>query len=68
MTTWIAYYWPGLKCDLDDPDAGRESPCFRVAPENEPELWIAQTNSRLPPEVQEEAALIMAQALSNALG
>jgi hypothetical protein len=33
-----------------------------------PENWIAQTNEYLPREVQEEAAVMMAEALPSALG
>jgi hypothetical protein len=41
---------------------------FRIFPQDNPAQWIAQTNPYLPREVQEEAALLMAQALSHALG
>lgn len=68
MAIWLVKYWPCLKCDLDDPGSGRELPRFRIVPEGEPDRWIAQTNADLPPDAQEEAALIMADALSKALG
>jgi hypothetical protein len=68
MTIWVVQYWPYVNCDLDDPGAGGERPCFRIVPEDDPERWIAQTNPYLPPEVQEEAALLMAEALSQILG
>ena len=68
MATWVIEYYPLLNCDLEHPDTGREIPCFRIFPEGERELWIAQTNQSLPREVQEEAAAILAHALSKALG
>ena len=68
MTTWLVEYCPYLKLDLHSPEPEREIPCFRIFPEDDPERWIAQTNEDLPREVQEEAAVIMAEALSNALG
>jgi hypothetical protein len=66
MATWLVNYWPGPNCDLDDPR--RELPCFRIVPQDEPDRWIAQTNPHLPWEVQEEAALLIAEALSKVLG
>jgi hypothetical protein len=45
-----------------------ERPCFRIAPEDDLERWIAQTNPDLPPKVQEESALLIAEALSELLG
>lgn len=68
MTTWLVEYSPYLKSDPDWPELEHEIPCFRIFPEDHPERWIAQTNEDLPREVQEEAAVIMAEALSNALG
>ena len=68
MATWLVQYWPSVNCDLGDPGAAGERPCFRIVPEDEPERWIAQTNPNLPPEVQEEAALLMAEVLSQILG
>jgi hypothetical protein len=41
---------------------------FRIFPQDDPATWIAQTNASLPQDVQEEAALLMAEALSHALG
>jgi hypothetical protein len=54
--------------DPHDPEVERELPCFRIAPEGEPDHWIAQTNPDLPPKVQEEAAFLIAEALSQLLG
>jgi hypothetical protein len=68
MTTWLVEYCPYIKSDPDSPELEQEIPCFRIFSEDEPERWIAQTNEELPREVQEEAALIMAAALSKALG
>ena len=68
MTTWLVTYCPYFKSGPDCPEGIREIPCFRIFPEDDPERWIAQTNEDLPREVQEEAAVIMAEALSNALG
>jgi hypothetical protein len=68
MTTWFVEYSPYIKSDPDSPELGHEIPCFRIFPEDDPERWIAQTNEDLPREVQEEAALIMADALSRILG
>jgi hypothetical protein len=68
MTTWLVEYSPYIKSDPDTPELGVEIPCFRIFPEDDPERWIAQTNEDLPPDVQEEAALIMADALSKILG
>jgi len=68
MTTWLVEYLPYVKSDPDSPELGEEIPSFRIFPEDDPERWIAQTNEDLPREVQEEAALIMAHALSRILG
>jgi hypothetical protein len=68
MTMWLVEYLPYIKSDPDAPELGEEIPCFRIYPEDEPERWVAQTNEDLPREVQEEAALIMADALSKILG
>jgi hypothetical protein len=68
MTTWLVEYLPYIKSDPDTPELGEEIPCFRIFPEDDPERWIAQTNEDLPSDVQEEAALIMADALSKILG
>jgi hypothetical protein len=68
MARWLVEYWPLLSADLDDPRWGCELPCFHVFPEGEPERWIVQTNANLPPEVQEEAAILIAEALSKILG
>jgi hypothetical protein len=68
MATWLVEYWPGLNCDPDNPSAVQELPRFRIVPEGEPNRWIAETNPDLPPEVQEEAALLIADALSKILG
>jgi hypothetical protein len=68
MTMWLVEYFPCVKFDPDTPELGEEIPCFRIYPEGEPERWIVQTNGNLPREVQEEVALIIADALSKALG
>jgi hypothetical protein len=68
MAKWFVEYYPLINCDLDQPDLGREVPRFRIFPEGEHERWIAQTNPNLPPEVQEEAALLIAETLSQLLG
>jgi hypothetical protein len=68
MARWFVEYCPLINCDLDQPDLGREVPGFRIFPEGERERWIAQTNPNLSREVQEEAALLIAEALSQLLG
>ena len=69
MTRWLVEYRPYLAHDANDPSvAEREVPCFRIFPEDQPERRIAITNEDLPADVQEEAALIMARALTKALG
>jgi hypothetical protein len=68
MASRLVEYCPYLKSDPDFPDVEHEVPCFRIFPEDDPERWIAQTNEDLPRQVQEEAALIMADALSKVLG
>jgi hypothetical protein len=73
MATWLVEYYPYLPdpSDLVDRPALAgivEIPCYRIFPEGEREDWIAETNPDLPREVQEEAAAIIAQALSNLLG
>jgi hypothetical protein len=68
MATWFVEYRPYIKSDPDFAEPAQEIPCFRIFSGEEPEHWIARTNEELPPEVQEEAALIMAAALSKALG
>ena len=68
MTTYLVEYLPYIKSDPDTPELGEEIPCFRIFPEDDSERWIAQTNEDLPRDVQEEAAVLMAAALSNALG
>jgi hypothetical protein len=69
MTKWLVIYWPCRDFDLAGREAlaGREFPSFRIFPEDDPESWIAQTNPDLPREVQ-EAALLIAEALSKILG
>jgi hypothetical protein len=68
MATWLVEYCILFTRDPDHPNTRREMPCYRIFPECDRERWIAQTNERLPREVQEEAAAILAQALSKALG
>lgn len=68
MAIWMVEYCPYILNDPDDPNGERELPCFRIFPTDDPERWIAQTNEDLPAGVQEEAALIMANALTKALG
>lgn len=67
MTIWLVEYSPLIGWDLDDTRGLFEMPRFRIVPESEAERWIAMTNEKLPPELQEEAALIMAEALSKAM-
>ena len=64
MTIWLVEEWRCISCDFP----AREAPSFRIFPEGEPERWIAQTNPDLPPAVQEEAAVLIADALSKILG
>jgi hypothetical protein len=64
MTIWLVEEWRCTSCDLP----GSEVPCFRIFPDGEPERWIARTNPDLPPEIQEEAAALIADALSRILG
>jgi len=65
MATWLVKYcllrklWPGSE---------HERPCYRVVAEDDPERWIAQTNSYWSREVQEETALLIAEVLSQVLG
>ncbi|HTB11099.1 MAG TPA: hypothetical protein VK752_06000 [Bryobacteraceae bacterium] len=59
MAKWFVQYCPGSE---DEP------PCFRIAAEDDPACWIAQTNPGLPLEAQEETALLIADALSRILG
>lgn len=66
MAIWLVEYVPYLKSG--DDGANHEIPCFRIYPEDDPERWIAETNSDLPLEVQEEAALLVADALTKILG
>jgi hypothetical protein len=68
MAKWHVGYCPRVNCDLETEDAGREIACFRVFPKGEPERWIVETNPDLPRGVQEEMALVIADALSKFLG
>jgi hypothetical protein len=72
MARWFVEYYPYLPGPSDLVDrpalAGIEVPCFRIFPEGERERWIAETNPDLPRDVQEEAASVIAEALSNLLG
>ena len=68
MAIWRVGYCPHVNCDLEAGDAGREIACFRVFPEGEPERWIVETNPDLSREVQEEAAMLIAEFLSKILG
>jgi hypothetical protein len=68
MTKWLVEYNPYLIADPHRKGVEREIPCFRIFPADHPERWIAQTNEDLPSEVQEEAAMIMADGLTRALG
>ena len=68
MATWHVAYVPAPEPDLGDPtEAEGEGACFCIFPDGEPERWIAKTNPALPPDVQEEAALLMAAALTKAV-
>jgi len=66
MAKWQVEY-RAVNFDLA-PEAGVEIPCCRIFPEGEPERWIVQTNPGLAREVQEETALLIAEALFNLLG
>jgi hypothetical protein len=59
MAKWFVQYRPGSEDEL---------PCFRIATEDDPACWIAQTNPSLSPEVQQEVAILIAEALSEILG
>jgi hypothetical protein len=60
MAKWLVQYQPSGNGDAD--------PRFRIFPEGETDHWIAQTNPSLGLEVQEEGALLIAEALSKLLG
>lgn len=69
MAKWQTEYKMYMNWDCaNSPEAGIEIPCFRIFPEGEPDRWIAQTNPELPREVQEEMALLIADALFNLIG
>jgi hypothetical protein len=72
--SWLVEYAPyvmadprecGIHPDPEDPEfalAGREIPCFRIYPEDQPEKYIGQTNEDLPHDIQEKTAHLMAAA------
>jgi len=67
MTKWV------VECCLypkrsSQSGKNAEVATFRIFPEGDRDRWIAQTNGSLPREVQEEAAVLLAHALSKALG
>jgi hypothetical protein len=63
MARWL------VECVHGDPgDLAAGALRFRIFPEGEPDRWIAETNSSLPVQVQEEMALQIADALFNLLG
>ena len=62
MAVWLAAYYTNINCEPGN--SGSEGACFRVHPEGETERWIAETNSALPTAVQEEIALMIAEALT----
>jgi hypothetical protein len=66
MSRWLAEPFSGEEYTAHGGE--REVPCFRIFPEGEPDRWIAQTNPSLPLHVQEEVALLIADALSKVLG
>lgn len=70
MAKWIVAYHRFIESRPRGLDTGptREVVCFRVFPEGRAESWIVQTNPDLPHEVQEESALLIAEALSSLLG
>jgi hypothetical protein len=68
MARWLIEYYPYVKFDPTLPGSESEVPSFRIYPEDAPDKWIAQTNEDLPREMQEEAALLIAEALSQVLG
>jgi hypothetical protein len=68
MARWLVRYRPLLESDWANPGAELEVPCFCICPEDDAECWIARTNPDLPPEMQEEFAHLIADALSKVLG
>jgi hypothetical protein len=73
MARWFVEYCPYLPgpSDLVDRPALAgifEIPRYRIFPEGERERWIAETNPNLPPEIQQETAQLIAEALSQVLG
>ena len=71
MAKWLVEYRPYMNRDLTARPglAGiAEIPCYRIFPEGDRERWIAETNPDLPRDVQEEAALLIADFLSQILG
>jgi hypothetical protein len=68
MARWLVAYCCPEEGGAETRDAARQTVCLRVFPEGEPERWIVQTNPALPPDVQEEMALLIADALFNLLG
>jgi hypothetical protein len=68
MAKWFVSYCPSLDWCHHDPSVQREMPRYRVCSVDEPDRWIVETNADLPPEVQEETALLIAEALSKLLG
>jgi hypothetical protein len=64
MTTptpeWSVEYLPYTLTDADGTE--RELPNYRIAPYDEPELYIAETNEDLPDEVQAAHATLMSAA------
>lgn len=64
--SWRVVFYPIP--DAHDEDVRLDGPCFRVVPGDDTRRWIAQTNSCLPRDAQEEFALLIAEALSKLMG
>jgi len=62
---WRVMFFPAS--DARGQDSPPQAPFFRICPGDDAHLWVAQTNSDLPPAVQEEFALLIADALSKLL-
>jgi hypothetical protein len=68
MAQWFVTYCPACDWVHQNPSVQREIPRYRVCSVDDPERWVIETNADLPRDVQEEFALLIADALSNLLG
>jgi hypothetical protein len=64
MAQWFVAYCPSLDWAYDDPSVQCEIPRYRVHSSDDPERWVVETNADLPPAVQEDIALLIADRLS----